>query len=87
MGFDLNVIAYSLLENKLLFEIKLKNGEPQNIQASQTDSNLVYVLNHNCVFIISNGKIEAEHALNFEARAFAVTENEYFLGDRVINYK
>ena len=83
MGFDLVVIGYNLSENKVLFETKLKNGEPQNIQASRTDPNILYALNHNCVFIINNGKIEAEHTLDFEARAFAVSENEYYLGDRV----
>jgi len=82
LGFDLNVIAYDLACNKVIYEVKVKTGEPQNIQASRSAPNVVYVLNHNCVFTIKDGKIESEKAFNFEARAFAVGDKDVFIGDR-----
>jgi len=83
IGFDLSVVGYSLSEGKEIFDTKIKTGEPQNIQSSRTDPNTVYVLTHNAVHTITAGKVEGEgHNLNFEARSFAISETDVFIGDR-----
>jgi len=81
-GFDLTLVAFSLTEKKELFKLKLKPGEPLNLQSSRKNPNMVYVLNNNCVFMVNNGQVEKEFPLSFEAKCFAVSETEYYLGDR-----
>ena len=67
------------------FEIKINKGEPQSIQESKDDTNNLYVLNHNALYLIDQeGKTIKEYLLSFEARAFAVTSTKkYFIGDKV----
>lgn len=83
LGADLNLIGYDLIGNTKLFETKLKSGEPQSLQSSRTNPEIVYALCHNGVYLINNGKIETEHNFSFEARSLAVSESEYYIGDRV----
>jgi len=80
--FDLTLVAFSLTEKKELFKLKLKSGEPLNLQSSRKNPNMVYVLNNNCVFMVNNGQVEKEFPLSFEAKCLAVSETEYFVGDR-----
>ena len=83
LGFDLNLIAWDLAGSAKLWDLKLKSGEPPALQGSRTNPQTVYALNHNCLYVVNNGKIEAENQFSFEARSFAATDSEFYIGDRV----
>ena len=83
LGADLNLIGYNLVNKTKLFETKLKAGEAQILQSSRTNPEVVYALCNNGIYMINNGKVVAEHETSFEARSFAVSETEYYVGDRV----
>jgi hypothetical protein len=83
LDFDLNLIGFEFSSNSKLFELKLKNGEIQSIQGSRTNPQVVYALLNNCLLTINNGKLESDNSFSFEARSLAVSETEFYIGDRV----
>lgn len=84
LGFDLTLIGFDLTTSSKLFDTKIKNGEVQSLQASRSDPQTVYILQNNSLLTINNGKQVSDNSFSFDARSFAVSDSEIYVGDRVI---